>query len=292
MLWHHFISDVNAPTTYQHLKDVLYRRGACILYAGQPGADLLIPFWKQTQTEPLISYILIQIENRKDRVPGNEMRDKLDPKIVFAKNSDLREPLTDIIVIMMEVGLTNDAPPHSERFTQNDYDSLVAKQLKRKDAKAVKDATRKENAEAAENKAGKEQAEAAKGDEEQAMAARDAREQDEAVQDDEEQGNAAQGADEQDDAATDNNNQEDPQSVPITSDAWTKWVYSVRGIYGESYPFLNGQSELRNNLVGLTKGSLNLEEWMACDKEGNTPPTSPVANREEEIGLTTVYPTN
>jgi hypothetical protein len=169
---------------------------------------------------------------------------------------------------MMEVGLTSEAPPHSERFTQNDYDSLIAKQKKRKDAKATKD-------------------KALKG-------------QDEAAQDDGEQDNAAQGAEEQDEAATDNNSQEhkdrknggNPQTVPITSDAWTKWVYSVRGIDGESYPFLTGQSEWRNHLVGLTKGSLNLEEWMACDKEGNTPPTSPLAKREEEIGLTTVYPTS
>jgi hypothetical protein len=209
----HFIPFVNEPSTYSALKDLLRRRGACCLPSGEKGIDLLIPFWKKTQTEPLISSILIQVKNKEKRENGKNMRDKMNPKVCFAKGSELQVPLTDIILIMMEVGISYKRPPRSQPFATKMMSGAMSGRLLKKAA---------------------------------------------------------------------NSEMEKRQSQ--SQNGWKKWVYSVRGIYPQAYPFLDGQAKLRDELLRLSKGWLDLDEWMACDETQNTPPTSPgLARRKEHI---------
>jgi hypothetical protein len=119
----HFIPLVKPPTTNEDLIELLRRRAACCLPPLNVGAELLIPFWKETDTEPLISYMLIQVKNKTSRENGKEMRDNLSPKKCFAEDSPLQEPATDVILIMMEVGITSKTrPPQSERFNEKAQD--------------------------------------------------------------------------------------------------------------------------------------------------------------------------
>jgi hypothetical protein len=60
------------------------------------------------------------------------------------------------------------------------------------------------------------------------------------------------------------------RQVEQSNDDWKKWVYSVRAISSDSYPFLNSQDDLKEELVGLAKGSLDLESWMACDEKNDS----------------------
>jgi hypothetical protein len=187
----HFIPYVKQPTTYQALSDLLYRRGACCLPPGQTGVDLLIPFWKTNPDKTLltISYILIQIKNRMGSVPVEQVLSKLNPAVCFAEGSELRLPKTDIITIMMQIGLKHTAQhPATERVPVND------------------------------------------------------------------------------------------------TGVWKNWVYSVRGIHPNSYPFLD-DAALQGELTELLKGSLNLEEWMKWDQKNNKPSSSPVTTRQEHINL-------
>ena len=183
----HFVSYFREPKTYEELKQLLYRRGACCLPSGQPGIDLLIPFWKRTGTVTLISYILIQIKNKKKQENATLMRDKMNPRYCFAKGNELRHPQTDIILIMMQVGFSkNPGLVRLDELQRRRSDRLAARQVEQ------------------------------------------------------------------------------------SNDDWKKWVYSVRAISSDSYPFLNSQDDLKEELVGLAKGSLDLESWMACDEKNDS----------------------
>ena len=115
------------------------------------------------------------------------MRDKMNPRYCFAKGNELRDPKTDIILIMMQVG-----------FSKNPgYVRLDESQRRRSDRLAAR-------------------------------------------------------------------------QVEQSNDDWKKWVYSVRAISSDSYPFLKSQDDLKEELVGLAKGSLDLEQWMACDERNDS----------------------
>lgn len=200
----HFIPSVNEPTTYQELRDLLYRRGACCLPSGKTGADLLIPFWKKTQGEPLISYVVVKIENRNKQMIDEDVRSILSPSQCFSRKSEFLEPLTDVILIVLLVGLPCQEQSRPVPLVHEAYESQVDK---------------------------------------------------------------------------------DPQLCE-THDRRKHWVYSLQGISPETFPFLEGQDTLRDELIGLAQGSLNFEQWMACDVKQNAPPSSPgMARRENHVRL-------
>ncbi len=183
----HFIPYAQEPKTYQDLKDLLYRRGACCLPYGFEGVDLLIPFWRKTDKGPVVSYISIQVKNKISSQKNINARSKMNPRACFAKDSELRGPTEYIILIIMQIGLKYKARPPVP--------------------------LRMDNAERDHSK---------------------------------------------------------------------KWVYSVRGITSNSFPFLRSQEQLMEELVRLAKGSLNFQEWMSCDEMLNQPPTSPGMSRRRD----------
>jgi hypothetical protein len=179
------------------LKGLLFRRAAGCLPPQNVGADLLIPFWKETETEPLISYIFIQLKNKIEGESRTEMLDNLNPRNCFAEDSQLHDPATDIVLIMMEVGITYKmSPPHSERFYDN--------------------------------------ADESQDDEEQKQDVKLQRSLETIV----------------------------PAENVDSRDNWKKWAYSVRGIYPQSYPFLEGNDILMEELTLMAKGSFGVDAWM------------------------------
>lgn len=68
---------------------------------------------------------------------------------------------------------------------------------------------------------------------------------------------------------------------PRPPSGWTKWVYSARTIAPETYPFLQGRERLAEELVLLAKGSLDLEQWMECDKAQNATLSAPGVDRRD-----------
>ncbi len=163
------------------------------------------------------------------------MRDNLNPKKCFPEDSELQEPATDVILIMMEIGITYKARPQpSERF---DESTEEAQDGKAQDGKA-----------------------------QDAMAL---------LQDVDPKGSLE--SEVQPTAAF---------AKVEPKDAWKQWVYSVRGVSSQSYPFLQGKESLRKELALLAKCSLNLESWMNDDEvlnKRNFPSPPGLEGRKEHI---------